>query len=284
MKPEKFPKKINITNMKNIKIGSKGKSLLLIIFISLLSLSISGCSIFQKRYEKTDKKEYQISASGKTKLVIDNKNGDISIKRNSSDSTVLVIAEITSYLTKKELSENIKNIDLLTDTSSNEIRISTKSSVSERVFFNFGNRKNNSVNYTIYLPPNIESEMTSVNGRFEAFNVSNNLTGGTVNGNINLDKTSGLLKLETVNGKITAVLDSTKGLNFETVNGSVNLKLSPGFSGKFDLDWVNGSVKYDDFNFQNVYKEKRSFKAKLGNSDSEIKVSTVNGSIKLQKQ
>jgi hypothetical protein len=270
--------------MKNIKLMSKRKSLLLIILISLFSLSISGCSLFQKRYEKTDKKEFQLSASGKTKLVIDNKNGDISIKRNSSDSSVLVIAEITSYLTKKELSENVNSLDLLIDSSSSEIRISTKTSISERNFFNFGNRKNNSINYTVYLPPKIEAELSMVNGRFEASNVSNDLKGGTVNGNISLDKTSGLLKLETVNGKITAVLDSTKGLNFETVNGSVSLKLSTIFSGKFDLDWVNGSVKYDDFNFQNVYKEKRSFKANLGNSDSEIKVSTVNGSIKIQKQ
>ncbi len=270
--------------MKNIKIGSKGKSLILIIFVTLLSLSISGCSLFQKRYEKTEKKEFQISASGKTKLVIDNKNGDISIKRSSSDSTILVIAETTSYLTKKELNENINRFEFLLDTISSEIRISTKSSVFERDFVDFGHRKSNTVDYTVYLPPKIEANISNVNGKFTASNVSNDLTGETVNGNINIEKTSGLLKLETTNGKITAVIDSTKGFNIETVNGSINLKLSPAVSGKFDLDWVNGSLKYDDFNFQNVYKEKRSFKAKLGNSDSEIKVSTVNGSIKIQKQ
>jgi len=270
--------------MKNIDYYSKEKLLIFIILTAIFSLSLSGCSLLQKRYEKTEKKEFQISVLGKTKLIIENKNGDISVKRNSSDSTVIIIAEITSYLTKKELSDNIKRYDLQIDTLTNEIRISTKSSINDINFFNFGSRKSNSVDYIVYLPPKIEAEMSSVNGKFEAFNVTNNLTGGTVNGSIQLEKTSGLLKLETTNGKITAVIDSTKGLNIETVNGSVNLKLSPAISGKFDLDWVNGSLKYDDFNFQDVYKEKRSFKGKLGNSDTEIKISTVNGSIKIQKQ
>lgn len=263
----------------------KGKKLLpLILIIVFFISSLQGCSFFQKRYEKTETREFKISSAGKTKIILENKNGNIIVRKNSSDSMILLNAEIKVNVTKKELNEPLKNFEISIDTSSNEIRISNKTTYREEEFLNFGNWHNNGINYTLYLPNGLDADISSTNGKLEASDISNNITGSTVNGKISFVNTSGLLKLETTNGKISAELDSTRGMTLDVVNGSINLKLSPSFSGIFHVDWVNGSFKYDDFNFQDVNKDKKFFKGKIGNSGSEIKISTVNGSIKLYKK
>lgn len=269
--------------MKMLKYRLNNKAILISFLILVFSISLSGCSYFQKRYEKTETKEFRLSSAGKTKIIVENSDGNIVIKKNSSDSNIVVNVEIISYVTKKELNEPLKSYEINVDSISSEIRFSGKTTIRDRQIINFGNWGRNSINYTVYLPAGLEAEVSSVNGKLEVSNVTNNITGSTVNGKINVEKSSGILKLETTNGKISAELDSTKGMKLDAVNGSVNLKLSPSFSGIFEADIVNGSIKYDNFDFKDVNKDKKNFKAKLGNSNSEIKISTVNGSIKILK-
>lgn len=268
--------------MKSSKHKLNGKTVLILAFIFLISLS--GCSIFQKRYEKSETREFRISSAGKTRIVIENVNGNITIKKNSDINSIILNADIKMNVTKKELNDPLKNYEINIDTLSNEVRISSKTTVREKRFFNFGNWDNNSINYTLYLPSELDADVSTVTGKIEASDVTNNVTGSTVNGKINVENTTGILKLETTNGKITAELDSTKGMTLEAVNGSISLTVSSTFSGKFEADWVNGSFKYDDIGFKDVNKEKRSFKARLGDRDSDIKVSTVNGSIKIHNK
>ena len=270
--------------MKSSNNKLNGKSISLSILAIAFLMSFAGCSIFQKRYEKSETREFRLSSADKTKIVIDNKNGNITIKKNSDANTILLSADIKMNVTKKELNEPLKNYEINIDTLSNEVRISGKTTIREKQFFNFGNWDNNSINYTLYLPEGLDAEVSTVNGKIEASDVTNNITGSTTNGKINIENTTGILKLETTNGKITAELDSTKGMTLEAVNGSISLTVSSTFSGKFEADWVNGSFKYDDIGFKDVNKEKRSFKARLGDRDSDIKISTVNGSIKIHEK
>ena len=267
--------------MKNIMTGNLIIKLILgtLIFI-FLTYIFSGCGILQRRYEKTETKEYKITTTGKNKVIVNNKNGNINVTKNTKDSLIYINAEITSYLTKKELDESKKINDLNIDTISSEIRISGIQNVQEKRFFNFF-KKSENINYTIYLPSGIDFEVENVNGKFEASNVLNSLSGDIVNGSVKLENTNGKLKFDVTNGKIKAELDSTEGINFDIVNGNVEMNLSPSFSGKFKADWVNGSINYENFSFQNIVKEKKSFTGQLGISGKEVIISIVNGNIKL---
>ena len=84
----------------------KLKSAGIFLIVALIgAVMLSGCSLFQKRYEKVEKKEFTVNTAGKKKIVLNNTNGDIKITKSSVDSVLIIKAEATFHLTKKELKE-----------------------------------------------------------------------------------------------------------------------------------------------------------------------------------
>ena len=108
----------------------------------------------------------------------------------------------------------------------------------------------------------------------------------TVNGAVRISDVAGRVTAKTVNGSLKAsyVSVNDSGANsFETVNGSVEVRLPSDVSGNFRATTVNGSVK-SEFPLE-VRKPKygpgRSIKDRLGFADATYSFSTVNGSIRI---
>ncbi|MFA5404414.1 MAG: hypothetical protein WC358_05730 [Ignavibacteria bacterium] len=47
-----------------------------LIAVLLGAVTFSGCTLFQKRYEKTEKKEITVNTAGKKKVIFNNTNGN----------------------------------------------------------------------------------------------------------------------------------------------------------------------------------------------------------------
>lgn len=256
-----------------------------IFFIAVLlgTITFSGCSLFQKRYEKTEKKEVKVNTAGRKKVVLNNTNGDIKITKSSVDSVLIIKAEATFHLSKKELNEERERIKISVDTSESIINIKSDFVKESKLQF-FNIKFGSEINYELIVPEGLEVSLDNTNGKAEILDVSNNVDVSITNGSVKLTRTTGKISVDITNGKVKGDLDSIKGLDIKTTNGNVSLNLSSTFSGKFKMETTNGKITKKDFDFKDVDDEKKYFKGTLGNGEALIKIETTNGKITLTKK
>jgi len=270
--------------MKNNKLSNAVLWILLLAFSGTLMIGLQGCSLFRKKYEKTEVKEYSITARTVKTFEIDNPNGNVFIRRNNTDSMVRIRAEITKYVSKKELDDPLKGIQIDIDSSSSEIIVRDIVNKESHDFINFGFRRGSKVNYEISVPPGILLKLTSTNGKIRLEDLDNDVNADLTNGSIKLENVYGNLTLELTNGSINAQIDSTKGINFQTTNGSITLAIGDNFKGNFKAETVNGKVRRKNVTFSEAEETKREFRGNLGGGNAEVKLETVNGSINIERK
>ncbi len=258
------------------------KSIIYVVLLIVSTMVFSSCSLFAPRYEKVEKGEYSISATGKKKFSLNNVNGKIKVIRTTDQSSIVVKYEKTAYVRKKDLGSPLSEITLNLDTAGTDVKIETDFE-NERNVIHFGNDQSNKIDYEIYVPEGILVNLDNTNGSIDLLKLSNDVKASTTNGSIKIDNVSGKMELETTNGTIRGSIDSTKGITAETVNGEIKLNLSNHVSASVEADVVNGSVRTDGLNFKDMTaeKNKKYFKGTLRNGDAKIKLETTNGSIRL---
>ncbi len=281
-----------VKNSLNFKFKKMQKS---IIYIALLLISctvFSSCSLFSRRYEKVEKGEYKISASGKKRFSLNNVNGKIKVVKGSDSSAIIVKYQKVVHVKKRELDQPISDeITMSLDTMGTDVKIETEFEFS-RNEIQFGESRESRVDYEIFVPESIEVSLDNTNGTVDVQNLTNNAKIVTVNGIIKISRMTGKLDLETTNGTIKGSLDSTKGITAVTANGNINFTFGPKLRGKVNAEVVHGSIKTKNLKFSDLKdsRDKDEFEGYLGgdiegvlgsNSEIKIKLETTNGSIKL---
>lgn len=148
------------------------------------------------------------------------------------------------------------------------------------------NRGNQDVRYEIKLPRGMgRIEINSVNGSIKLYGVTGQILAESSNGNIDLIDVVGVSKAQTTNGKITAVLgEATDGpMQLTAVNGKIDLTIKSGFDATLDASTVHGSLDIGEQFGIEVQKEVVGQRARgqIGSGGGLLKLTTVNGSIKL---
>lgn len=256
---------------------------LLLIGIGIL-VSLNGCGSMGKRYLKSSSEQHQISTSGKKKVKIENITGNISIRRSNDSATVIVKASKEIKVKKKYLDKPFDEIDIRIDTSGNQISISTEYNKNrDDGIFRFNIGRDRRVDYEISIPVEMAIEIENINGDLSAKSLNNDLKVDLVNGDIDVEDHTGRLDCEITNGTFSGEIDSTRGIDISTINGSVTLNLNNFMSANVKAETVNGRIIEENLQFRLIDKEKKMFKGTLGAGDSntDIKIETVNGKIKL---
>jgi DUF4097 and DUF4098 domain-containing protein YvlB len=107
----------------------------------------------------------------------------------------------------------------------------------------------------------------------------------TVNGNVDVH-TAGFAEASTVNGNITCRLGRSsfeEDVEFETVNGSITIEMPEGLNADFRANTVNGGIDSDFPILVTGKVSRRSLRGSIGEGGPELRLSTVNGSIRLRK-
>jgi len=257
--------------------------LILVVISGFIMLSFQGCSLMKKKYEKTENKEFKLSAAGRTKLFVDNPNGNIIVRKNEGDSSIIIRAEITKYVTKKELNNPLSGIGIDIDTAGNEIKISDFVDKEHKII-NFDIGKGSKINYEILVPSNIEVRIDATNGKLEFEEIDNDIKAEITNGNVKLNGVSGNVMIETTNGNISAKVDSAKSLGFETTNGNVTLAVGDNFGGTFSVETINGKIVKKNIEFRESVDEKHEFKGTIGSGNTEVKINSTNGRVTIERK
>lgn len=150
-------------------------------------------------------------------------------------------------------------------------------------------RNGQDIRYEIKLPREVGSvAINSVNGAINISGVSGKLVVEAVNGKIELTGVTGVSRVKTVNGAIKASLEKASDgpMAFETVGGSIDVILDPDFDATLDARTVQGSVNIDDQLGITVEKQVvgQRVRGDIGAGGQPLKLTTVNGSIKLAKR
>ncbi|HUU28632.1 MAG TPA: DUF4097 family beta strand repeat-containing protein [archaeon] len=158
------------------------------------------------------------------------------------------------------------------------------------------------VSYRVKLPRRTDVRLKSVDGDISLAEVGGDIKADAVDGSIEMRKVSGVLKAVTVDGDIT--IDQLQGsanfttvdgnlnvsldeigpggnMSFTTVDGNVTLAVKPSLAVDMDISTVDGRMNVDlPITVQGEI-TKRRINGKINGGGPLIKISTVDGNVKI---
>lgn len=142
------------------------------------------------------------------------------------------------------------------------------------------------VSFRVSVPDGVRFAGRTVNGGVSVRDLQGDAEATTVNGSVRVD-TAGRATARTVNGSIDARLgraDGREPLSFATVNGRIEVELPEGAAADVDARTVNGSIESDfPLDVRGRWARKRA-SGEIGGGGRELKLETVNGSIRLRRR
>lgn len=151
---------------------------------------------------------------------------------------------------------------------------------------NSNNKNNTNISYVVRVPAGVHFNGHTVNGSVSIQELDGNVLASTVNGDVRVS-TNGYAQASTVNGSINVACGRANwndSLEFNTVNGSIEVTLPAHTQTAFSASLVNGSIRTD---LPVVIKgkiDRRHMNGILGGSSEnssgrKLRMNTVNGSI-----
>ena len=141
------------------------------------------------------------------------------------------------------------------------------------------------VDFTVSVPSGVVLAGQTVNGDVDAQGLKGDVAASTVNGGVRVS-TSGLAEANTVNGSIDAALaraDWAGEAEFTTVNGGITLTLPATVSTEIRAETVNGDLDTDFPLTVSGRFSPRHLRGTIGQGGRTLKLTTVNGNIRLRR-
>jgi serine/threonine protein kinase len=238
-------------------------------------------------FRKDFSQSFPFNADGRFSL--DHVKGRVEIHGSNSD-TVIINAAIHG-----KTSESIEAVKINVDSGPDRAVVHTDQSSSVTGFpwswlwFKNDKRNDASVDYTIQIPQRAHlADIRSVNGRIVIDGVSGDIAASTVNGDTQIKDAAANLKLSTVNGRIAADMISLgrgQSVSLDAVNGTIELALPDDVNASLSVGTVNGSItsEFPSLKVEKEFPVGNNLKGSLGNGGATVKVTAVNGTIKILK-
>ena len=151
--------------------------------------------------------------------------------------------------------------------------------------FHIGNR-GYSVSYRLRVPRQLSVNLKTMNGGIDIAHLDGEIQFDTTNGGVGLQDLAGNVHGQTVNGGLDIALSGDRwqgeGLNVETTNGGVSLRIPEGYSAHLETGTVNGGLALDfPVTIQGSIKNRLS--TDLGGGGSTIHAETTNGGVEVTR-
>ena len=251
----------------------KKAAIVLLALLAALPALAGNEEVFEKAF----------SMEGVTKVSVENVNGRVE-----------AIAWDRNYLRVKAVKtarggsseEVLKQTEIRVSKVGDRIEIVTISPQRRRLFgfLEWGNRLAN-VDYELHIPAGAEVKVETTNGKVEAVGFGSSLAAEAVNGSIDLKDIECPVKATTVNGSLRlAFKGNLRKSSLETVNGSVDVLFDKKSSIRYDLETVNGRIDGDiELTVEGKFGPKEARGSYNGGGEN-LRIETVNGSIRLKTQ
>jgi hypothetical protein len=147
------------------------------------------------------------------------------------------------------------------------------------------NHNDVSVEFVVRLPAGVKVDASTVNGDVNVDGATSDVVAHTVNGSVEARSTGGAVSARTTNGdvRVSATKLDSDHSEFSTTNGTVTVSLPASINADVDMRTVNGSLTSDfPLTVEGSFNPRR-LHATLGKGGPTLRLSTVNGSIRLRK-
>lgn len=140
------------------------------------------------------------------------------------------------------------------------------------------------VNYEVRIPRNLKLNASSVNGSVSAEHLGRQADVSSVNGAVRVSTTA-WAKASSVNGSVNCAFGKADWdhLKLSSVNGSIHVTLPPDTNTDVRFRSVNGELNSDFPLTVQGRMGRHSMEGRIGSGGRDLELSTVNGSVELQK-
>jgi hypothetical protein len=149
-----------------------------------------------------------------------------------------------------------------------------------------GDRRGWHVSFEVWVPNRADVSARTSNGGISIADVAGTVGFEAVNGGVSLKRVSGDVRGKTVNGGVNVELEGDHwdgaGLDAQTTNGGVSIKVPDGYSCQLAVATVNGGVR-SDFPLSLQGRLDRNINVTLGAGGAPIRVATTNGGVHLKR-
>jgi DUF4097 and DUF4098 domain-containing protein YvlB len=220
---------------------------------------------------------YPLTSNGEVRL--DNVNGKVRIA--TWDRAEVKVDAIKRADTQQELDA------LKIEVTSKPERVRIHTEYPNGKVSHHGKGASGSVDYEVKVPVGAQlEEIQVVNANLEIEGVTGRVNASTVNGRLVVNGLESDSKLETVNGNVEAVFQKFEGVKsvlLKSVNGKLQLSLPSGTSAEVSAKTVNGTINSESgLTATKHWPVGSSLHGTLGNGGAQIKLETVNGSIRVR--
>ena len=247
------------------------------IYLLFAPLVLASC-VVGRRTEETITRKWP--AAGISRVEIKEVDGSVSIEAGDPNEITLVADVEARGFEPKKNEENHGYFK--TTVSGDTLQIGREH---ERVIVRvpFFSRNNVRVNYSLRVPPQVELDLRTVNGRIATKGTDASAEAVTVNGPIDIETTgTGEVSAKTVNGRVVARFMKTfQGARLKTVNGSVEAVLPSSASFSCDLSQVNGDFEASFPLSIHSHPGSRRVSGDVNGGQYSLKIVTVNGDIQV---
>jgi hypothetical protein len=140
--------------------------------------------------------------------------------------------------------------------------------------------------YKIRVPRQFAVDLKTLNGGIDIAHLDGEIRFDTTNGGVGLNDLAGDVRGSTVNGGLDIALTGDKwrgqGLNAETTNGGVTLKIPERYSAHLETSTVNGGISLG-FPITVQGEIKNSISTNLGGGGPTIHAETTNGGVEIER-
>lgn len=136
------------------------------------------------------------------------------------------------------------------------------------------------------LPRMIDLGVSGVNGRVGVGEIDGPVRLSGINGKVDVAQAMGYSDISGINGRVRVTIThlGERGIHVSGVNGGVELLFAEDLNADLDVTGINGSVNPEVANVTILGKiDRQNFHAKIGGGGSPIKVSGINGHVKLSR-
>lgn len=144
-----------------------------------------------------------------------------------------------------------------------------------------------SVSFVVYVPQRTDLSLETHNGGISVEDVEGDIALDATNGGLHLADLAGSVHGETRNGGVNVALSGARwrgeSLDVRTQNGGVHLELPRGYNADLEIGTVNGGLDID-FPITVQGRINRQIRTQLGSGGPLVRVTTVNGGVKVERR
>ena len=242
-----------------------------------LNATLAGAADDQPLVTEEFHHTYPLNPNGRVE--VQNINGAVHITAGDGNEVKV------DAIKRAEDEQDLKDEEIRVDASPDSISIETKYHQREETWLN-SHHRGAEVEYTLTVPRNARlDEIKLINGRLDIAGVTGEVRASCINGKLVARGLAGEVRLQTINGPLEADFNQAHATPIElsSVNGPVSLTLPSDAKAHIEATTVHGSIENDFGLHTNNHRwVGHDLNGELGSGGSHIRLSNVNGTIKVQ--